>query len=331
MEKEVVIVPITGRRGSGKDSIARIAIEKFRCAGSVALSTWFKTLLSAEFKIPIEDFHSSKKDEPFARPIVIGMSNLRRLKSAMSAQSGKGTDISITKIPVGRWDGRQIDSIRDLMVWFAHEFVTVNLGDQFHNEMTDKLIEAIPLTERYNVIFVTDARQFKQSVYYSKRYKHFYPIHVSRPTGPQDTSAPEVATDEFPQGYFFARVINDGSIEKLEAGVLKLLQWIRRDLNLEALPIAAAPEVELESEEVALDSLLGDLIAVDDAVNAEIAKSRCHPRYSGVRTPRSDCKGCWALYKSNKENAEYNSAASETTPAAQSAAPVEPTNPQETK
>jgi hypothetical protein len=232
MKKEkFVIIPVTGRRRSGKDTFATIAKEKYGATAIVALSDWFKKLLAVEFKIPLDDFYSANKDLSLEKPIILKADNVRRLKSKASSAMGPTIDVRVSKISVNKWEGRKIESIRDLMIWFAHEVITLNLGDEFHNIVTDQAIRSVDDPGKMSVVFVTDARQFRQSKYFKDNYEFTYPLKIVRTEGPQDNTPPEKMVDEFPENYFYATVVNDGSLEDLEAKVKKFMGQVRSDVK----------------------------------------------------------------------------------------------------
>lgn len=241
-----IIVPITGRRASGKDTIARIGIEKFGCTGSVALSDWFKRLLAAHFKLPLEDFYSAKKDQDLERPLVIRRGDISRLLSSTSQMASKFVDVRYQKVSVMKWEGREIKSLRELMVWWANDVISENLGEELHNVITAQALD--PKTQpvrirrkakrgEFDLIFITDARQYKQSAWFKTHgFEHVYPIKVVRPLGSFDQTAPEKAVDEFPEGYFFETIINDESLEVLEQKVVAVLGRIRADMRRKVRP-----------------------------------------------------------------------------------------------
>ena len=228
-----IFVVLTGRKGHGKDSVADIAIKEFGCAGKVALANWFKETLAQEFKIPLEKFFDTQqKDAEFEKPIVVQRRNLRNLLLKI----GEYGFMNVNKISTMRWEGRQLRSIREMMLWFGHEVVTKSCGDVFHCKVTEE--RKIPLIPRKpnhaNIIFITDARQYVQSKYFMDKYKYVFPVLVSRPNGSGDDHPVEKAVDEFPESYFFAKIENDGSLGDLNDKVRQLLLLIKKAVTGEA-------------------------------------------------------------------------------------------------
>ncbi len=224
-----ILVTITGRRGSGKDALAKIGVEKFGCAGSVALSDWFKKILAKEFRLPLADFYSEKKDEPFKTPIRLSMGDFRRLKRNLI---DLGMLLQVDRMSVVKWENREIGSIRELMLWFANEWITKEYGDEFHCKVTEaQALKQVPRKEgAYNVIFITDARQLRQVNFFKKSYEVF-PIKIDRPDGPHDSNSVENAVDEFPEsGYFFDTIVNDGTLEDLESKVKNILTSLKENV-----------------------------------------------------------------------------------------------------
>jgi len=224
-----IIIPITGRRASGKDTIAQMGIEHYGCTASVALSDWFKKVLSDHFKIPLADFYSPKKDAELETPIIIRRGDIARMLSKTSQLASKHVDVRYQKLSVAKWEGRECRSLRELMIWWADEVITKNFGETVHNAIT---AEAISKIERkhageenaFDVIFVTDARQFGQSSWFKANFKHVYPIKITRPLGTLDQTFPEKATEEFPPEYFFATIVNEenpGASKEENLAVLK--------------------------------------------------------------------------------------------------------------
>lgn len=252
-----IIIPITGRRASGKDTIASMGIEHYGCLGSVALSDWFKKLLSDHFKIPLADFYDTKKkDADLATPIIIRRGDIARMLSKTSQLAAKHVDVRYQKLSVAKWEGREIKSLRELMLWWADEVITKNFGETVHNAITAEAIKALPRKHAsedrdFDVIFVTDARQHGQSAWFkSAGFQHVYPIKIVRTLGTLDQTAPEKATDEFPNGYFFDTIVNDedptapkeANLEALRVKVGATIGKIRADLKRKLPRVSQKPK-----------------------------------------------------------------------------------------
>jgi len=224
-----VLVVLTGRKGHGKDAVADIGISKYNCAGKVALADWFKKVLSTEFKIPLNKFYDVvDKDAVLSKPITINERNLRNLVRAIETHGYKGA----SRLSVSKWMGRQIHSLRDLMVWFGGEVVYKNVSPTFHCDVTVRALKDTPRSdEGANVIFVTDARFYEQSKYFLERFPFVYTVRIQRPNGSNGDDMTEKCNDEFPDNYFFKTIINDGTIEDLTDKVGKVMMSIKRDLS----------------------------------------------------------------------------------------------------
>ena len=225
-----IFVVLTGRRGHGKDTVADIAIEKFKCSAKVALADWFKEELSKEFRIPIERFYDQKlKEEPFEKPVVVQRKNLRSLLLKI----GEYGFMNVNRLSTVKWEGRELKTTRDMMLWFGHDLVTVCCGDDFHCKVTDEQrIADLPRKPNHaNIFFITDARKYLQSKYFVEKYKHVFPIKVTMPNGSHDDHMVERAVDEFPPDYFFAELKNDGDLKDLEEKVHKMLLAIKKSVK----------------------------------------------------------------------------------------------------
>jgi hypothetical protein len=225
-----VIIPLTGRTKSGKDAIAQIGVDKFGCTSALALSDWFKKILSSEFNIPLENFYNTLKDEPLIKPIVLDMGNLRRLKREWSGKAGLGAVTD--RIAVSKWRGRQINSIRELMQWWAHEVVNGTVGPEFHCKVLEQdYLKNVKRDNDINVIFITDAREYSQSNYFVSKYPSVYPVKLVK-SGEKELDHPgEHAVDKFPEGYFYETIENNGTLEDLELKVKTLLSNIMTDVK----------------------------------------------------------------------------------------------------
>lgn len=240
-ERNLIIVPITGRRKSGKDTVASLAVSKFRCSGTIALGDWFKVLLSKHFKVPLDHFYGPERDRPLPQPIQLRHSDISRLIASAGSSVGNHVDVRFQKISISKWVGRQINSLRELMIWFAQEVITNSVGADIHNQITQKAITNFlkdrPIHPRaFDVVLIPDVRQYPQSVWFSSkaqwsdkkpRYEFVYPIKIERPDGTFDQTSEEVAVDAFPAGYFFETIVNDGTIAELEGKVKETLERIR--------------------------------------------------------------------------------------------------------
>ena len=240
-----ILVVLTGRRGSAKDSVADIAINKFGAAGKVALADWFKQELSKEFKLPLVNFYSAEKDATLSSPIVISRSNLRALMQRLGFLGFN----NLHRVSTSRWEGRQINSIRELMLWFGHEIVTGFCGDAFHCVVTEmQTLSKLPRRANHaNVIFVTDARQYIQSKYFMDKYPYVFPVLVTRSGGSADDHPVEKSVDEFPSNYFFHTVENDGTLDDLEDKVKELLVAIKDEVTRRS---GGTPEVVKQKKKV---------------------------------------------------------------------------------
>lgn len=223
-----VLIVLTGRRQHGKDTVADIGINKFNCTAKLALADWFKEELSREFKIPIEKFYDiNEKDKKFDSPLILTKANVRHLLMRIGDLGFN----NVNRISTMKWWGRQLFSLRDMMLWFGHEFVTKNCGDTFHCKVTERRLADIQRNGEVNAIFITDARQFGQSNYFKEKFAYVYPVRVVRPGGTEDNHAVEIAGDSFPEGYFFETIVNDGDVLNLENSVKDLLIKVKNDLG----------------------------------------------------------------------------------------------------
>lgn len=225
-----IYIVLTGRRGSGKDSVADIAIKDFGCAGKVGLADWFKKELSEEFRIELHKFYSEQKDMDFCPPIVLSLRHIRGMVNRLADAGYPGTH----RMATGKWDGRELKTIRQLMLWFGHDVVTQTCGDAFHCEVTEK--RGLPKVPRVpgnhvNIVFITDARQYEQSKYFLDKYPFVFPVQVVRAGGTQDTHPVEASTDGFPERYFFHVVENNGTMEELGKKVQKMLLSVKKEVT----------------------------------------------------------------------------------------------------
>lgn len=219
-----IYIVLTGRRRSGKDSLADIAIKDFGCAGKVALADWFKRVLSNEFKFHLHKFYSEEKDYALVPPIVLDRGHLRNLMMQLGAAGFN----NVNRISTSKWEGRQINSLRELMLWFGHDVVTKNCGDEFHCKVTEKALAAVPRKPNHaNIIFVTDARQYIQSKYFLDKYPFVFPVRVTRPDSSNDEHAVEKSVDEFPADYFFAEINNNKTLAGLKTAAKNLLLEVK--------------------------------------------------------------------------------------------------------
>jgi hypothetical protein len=226
-----ILIVLTGRKRSGKDTFADFAIAKANCLAKTALADWFKEDLAKEFNLPLEKFYTDDKDKPLDTPIIITRAKLDRLMVLLSERDVKQGYFPHT-FTTSRWEGRKIDSIRDLLIWFGSEVVRNNLGGEFHCEVTNQRIKDMKrnLTGN-NVIFVTDARFLEQSKFFLDRYPYSYPVLIKRPGGSNSNDPTETANDNFPPGYFFDTIINDGTVKDFEDKAKIALKRISEDVK----------------------------------------------------------------------------------------------------
>lgn len=225
-----IYVVLTGRRGHGKDTVAGM-MANYGANHSVALADWLKELLAKEFFLPVGDFYDEKiKDAPLAKPIVLNVKHLHHFVNALVEHGYK----NYANMATSKWYGVQFDTLRDLMVWFGHDFVNELCGEQFHCSITDKRIEKIKSADSAdkNVILITDGRVYGQSKYWVDRYPLVFTVKVEKPGGPMDNNALENSVDQFPAGYFYATIINDGSKEDLDQKVKTLMEKILADVDV---------------------------------------------------------------------------------------------------
>ena len=221
-----IYVVLTGRKFHGKDSVADLAISKYGNIYKFALADWFKKSLSDQFNIPLDKFYNSK-DSILEKPLILTEQVLSDAQCAVSANGY----LEAALIPMGKWKDRQICSLRELMIWFGAELVRTNCGGEFHCKVTDRNIQAYPRNfSNINIIFITDARFLEQSQYW-KKYEFVYPVKVVRPGSSNENVTSEREVDEFPAGYFFTTIMNDGSLEDLGIKVDAMLQDIKLDVK----------------------------------------------------------------------------------------------------
>lgn len=225
-----VFIVLTGRKGHGKDTVADFAINDYKCDGKVGMADWFKEALAHEFNLPLDLFFNPElKDEPFSAPIIMKRKNIRNFLFKI----GEYGFNNVNRISTMKWENRVFNTPRDMMLWFGHDFISLCCGEQFHCQVTDKLkIDKFPRKENHvNIFFVTDARKYMQSKYYLDHYDYVYPVKVVRPDGSDDDHAVEKSVDEFPEGYFFDVIDNDGTLDDLKKKVHKVLLKVKKNVT----------------------------------------------------------------------------------------------------
>lgn len=244
-----ILVVLTGRRSHGKDAVADIAIKDFGATGKVAQADWFKQLLSRVFGIPLEKFHNTEKDALLVKPIVVTNNHLRLLMVDVGKYAFGYNNLNTARFSTSKWIGRQINSIRELMLWFGHDVISSNFGDTFHSAVTEQLfLSKLPRKEDHaNLIFITDARQVAQSNYFVQKYPFAFPVLVERPDSSADSHPVETSVNTFAKEYFFHTIQNDGSLEDLKGGVKELLVKIKNEVN-RRLGKPSEPEVKLKKK-----------------------------------------------------------------------------------
>lgn len=226
-----VYVVLTGRTGSGKDTFAKIGVEKYGCAGYAALSDWFKKVLSDEFKLSIETFYSDLKERPFKSPIMVSRRNLRNLKKAWADHGG--LSMGADRIATSQWVGRQLSSPREMMQWFAQDVVNKTVGPEFHCKVLEETyFKTAPRSNEINLFFITDARNYKQSKYFKDKYPDVYTVKLVGSTDSEGSvHSSELDVERFPKNYFDAVIKNDGSLEDFEKEIGGFLESVMSDLK----------------------------------------------------------------------------------------------------
>lgn len=227
------MIVLTGRKRTGKDTLADITMAKSNEANvsKFALADWFKHALSNVFKLPIDKFYSEEKDAILDTPIVITKALMDRLMVVLNENDVKHGYVMFS---TSKWIGRQINSIRELLIWFGSEVVRNNLGGEYHCEVTYKKMQDASRKSitNYNILILTDARFLEQSKFFKDRYEHSYAVLIKRPGLDESNDPTETANDNFPTGYFFDTIINDGTLEDYEKKISQTLERINRDVIL---------------------------------------------------------------------------------------------------
>lgn len=90
-----MIIGVSGRARSGKDTIAKIMIDKFGFK-KISFADSLKEIASDAFEIPLNYFHDDdKKDSPFPMPILVTEQHLERLVKNLLAA---GCDITQNQV-----------------------------------------------------------------------------------------------------------------------------------------------------------------------------------------------------------------------------------------
>jgi hypothetical protein len=136
------------------------------------------------------------------------------------------------RIAAAKWINRQINSPREMMLWFGHDVVSMHCGPKFHCQVTEKRLARIPRKPNHaNIIFITDARMHEESKYFVDKFPLAFPVLIDRTNSSSDDHPVERSVDEFPAGYFFHTLKNDGALEELPEKVKQMLLAVKNEVT----------------------------------------------------------------------------------------------------
>jgi len=207
-----ILILLQGDPGSGRRTVADIAVGKFNCTGSISINHWCVGVLSNEFKVPLEDFFDSK---PFEKPIIVKRSNMSKLLMKI----GEYGFNNVNRISTGRWYGYLIMSPQVLLTWFRDMFVTKNCGLGFHLKVTkERFIDKWESRKEseHNAFLITDLNgDITSKDIQSLRPAFIFTVTVSK--------TPKEAT------YL---LLNDGTLSDLENKVKDMLLSVKEQAKL---------------------------------------------------------------------------------------------------
>lgn len=123
-----MIIGVSGRARSGKDSIAQIMIDRFNFS-KIAFADSLKEISAKAFEIELLDFHdNSKKDVAFLKPLQV---NINHIESLVMLLKGAGCAPSQAQIDALVADGLAMTFVspRDLLQRVGTDLCRNHLGD----------------------------------------------------------------------------------------------------------------------------------------------------------------------------------------------------------
>lgn len=207
-----VVVMLTARRGSGKDTIADYAIDKLNCQTKFAQAEILKQSAMKVFGLSADNV-SGGKDTPFETPLTLDVKQLRKMITELGDLGCAG----YRQIPSSKWLHRCFNTPRQLLVWYAEDILKKYLGEAFFIKHLLKTIDKYERdNSRNNIIFVTDVRFYElEALTLTAQYSKVYPIKVIRNDIEKLDLRSENSIDVFPDDFFYATIENNGSLDDL--------------------------------------------------------------------------------------------------------------------
>ena len=124
-----MIIGVNGRARSGKDTIAKVMIDKFGFQ-KISFADPLKNICSDAFEIPLNYFHDDNlKDSPFEVPVLVTEQHLERLVTNLISAGCTFTNGQINELNT-KGLGFILISPRNLLQRVGTDFVRGTLGDR---------------------------------------------------------------------------------------------------------------------------------------------------------------------------------------------------------
>ncbi len=213
------VVALTGSKGSGKDTFAKIAGEQWPGeVRAIAVADWFKTLLAAATGMAVASFYDDRKEMPYREPLILNGSLQHHIQEQLDDTHFKFFGgINETKVTrtLRSFQGREFTSNRKLMEWWGFEFIHELFGDDsVHCKiLLDRIHGLLSQDPHCRIIIVTDARTYFESRYLADNWGGTTKVRIksSLEASAEAESDIEAAVNssEWPVGWFDHTITNE--------------------------------------------------------------------------------------------------------------------------
>lgn len=213
---EQIVIGIGGEKEVGKDTSARILIEKHGFQ-RFAFADPLKEVVAEAFQLSIYDLHDPiKKETKFFRPFILLQDDIERLCTTLAiVYPAAMKDVDIGKLKF-KFTGEVFDTPRQLLQFIGTDFVRGQIKDSFWVDVFHNQIKPVPR------VIITDMRFPNEREFVSNTLKGRMLLIKRNKNKPKGTHASENSLGS--EKEYDAVIENTGSVEELTAEVERFYQ-----------------------------------------------------------------------------------------------------------
>ncbi len=226
--KPQVVIALMGPKGSGKDTVADLSIEKMGAIGKIATASFLKEMCSKALHLSLESF-TDGKDKPFIRPLQLKGVHIRsmldQMDAALSPEIKKLHKLKIRTTGVQKFSDRIFNTPREVLQFVGTEMIQ-SIFKSFHCVVSYDQIRGLP-----GVWFITDLRFLHEAEYARSIFPLLYFVRINGRAEVTEGKEEHSSESDWKSITPFVTIENTGSIEDLTKKCANVFNKIQEDVR----------------------------------------------------------------------------------------------------